>query len=220
MTFDAATDGGNNGGGSTSLTFSHTVTGSDPILFVGFVGDLIANPDLITGVTYNGVAMTQVRASNLSGCERWVYLYGLTAPATGSHSVVITSSGVQWVLAGAASYTGASAVRNSTNSTSGTPATTWTTFLTPDTDACWMVLMEHARGASPTAGAGSTLRAVDAANATWGLFDSNGPITPPSSYSMTTNRASATFATGHIPAAFEPSAPPTPGAIVFNLQVG
>ena len=175
-------------------------------MFVGFVGDLIANPNLIIGVTDNGVAMTQVRASNLAGCERWLYVYASDAPPTaGSHSVVIFSSGAQWILAVAVSYTDASAVRNSTNSTSGTPATTWTTALTPDTDACWIALMEHARGATPTAGVGATLRVADAAQATWGLFDSNGPITPPSFYSMTTNRASATFATGHILAAFAPA---------------
>jgi hypothetical protein len=82
--------------------------------------------------------------------------------------------------------------------------TSLATSLTPAADNCWIALMEHARGATPTAGAGATLRVADAANTTWGLFDSNGPITPPSSYSMTTNRASATFATGHILASFAP----------------
>jgi hypothetical protein len=43
---------------ATSLTFSHTCSGSNRILFVGIVGDITT--DTVTGVTYAGVSMTLV----------------------------------------------------------------------------------------------------------------------------------------------------------------
>ena len=53
IAFDAATDGGNNAGITTSLTFAHTCTGSNGFLDVCFSGDTIGGSDDVTGVTYN-----------------------------------------------------------------------------------------------------------------------------------------------------------------------
>lgn len=91
-----STNGGSKDGFSpgTTLTISHTVTAANLLLVgvgVGF-DDVGTDPlTVLTGVTYNGVAMTAVSGSDsddnsFEGC-RW---YSLASPATGTHDVVIT----------------------------------------------------------------------------------------------------------------------------------
>lgn len=56
IAFDATTTS-SLGSAVTSITFSHTCTGSNRILFVCTANNGGAN---VTGVTYNGVAMTNI----------------------------------------------------------------------------------------------------------------------------------------------------------------
>lgn len=95
--------------GVTSLTFAYDCgSGSNRYLLV-FVGDI--SGDSVTGVTYNGVAMTQLGKaargpSNPTTLEG--YIYGLHAPATGSNNVVITrTNSGSWIEGGAILLTGA-----------------------------------------------------------------------------------------------------------------
>lgn len=97
IAFDAATDSSVTG---TSLTFSHTCTGSDRVLFVAM--QYVSNT--ITGVTYNGVSMTLEVQRN--GTNR-AAIYSLINPATGANNVVVSSSSSQQMQACAMSYTGA-----------------------------------------------------------------------------------------------------------------
>lgn len=189
IAFDAATDGGNNGGTTTSLTFAHTCTGADRLLVVCVVGDTVT--DDVTGVTYNGVSMTLV-LTNAPGSifNRFLYLFYLVAPATGSNNVVISASSNHYLLGGAASYTGVNATGQPDNSAKQDTTADPTSFsLTPIANNCWTVLIVNSFNGSapPTAGTGSTRRTFDATFGGWGIFDSNGPITPPSSYNMQTS---------------------------------
>jgi hypothetical protein len=210
IAFDAATDGGNNGGGSNSLSFAHTCTGSDRILFVGIAGDVAPfGADDITGVTYNGVAMEFVGkrfADEL--VSRGTYLYQLEAPASGSNNVVVSSTSAHYLLAGAVSYTGAAQSGqpdNSTTNLSADTATSLTTSLTTVADNCWTALViNEATSGAPGAGTGSTRRTYDAAFQVWGMFDSNAAITPAGSYSMTTTRGAGIEAIAHVMASFSP----------------
>lgn len=107
LTFDAASS--SNGTG-TSLTFSHTVTagGADRALFVG-VGVMDSNDANrpVTGITYNGVAMTKVDDEDTgSGTSERAELWRLVNPATGANNVVISTTGsVSRIMGGAASFT-------------------------------------------------------------------------------------------------------------------
>ena len=57
ITYDNSVDGGNNGGSTTSLTYSYTVgSGPNRLLVVNLIGDTSA--DDISSVTYAGTAMT------------------------------------------------------------------------------------------------------------------------------------------------------------------
>lgn len=88
-TFDAATDG--TSGAATSISVTHTATGTDRAAFAGGCA-VDGSPDLVSSGTYGGVAMT----------ERWDAVFatfythfGLTlvAPATGAQTVTITFGG-------------------------------------------------------------------------------------------------------------------------------
>ncbi len=115
IAFDAATDGGSTV--STSLSWSATVgVAANPILFVCIENGSTAQ-DLVTSVTYNSVAMTQFM--NVTSANPWRgWCYYLVNPATGAHTVAITTSGTMDMRAASVSYTGASqtGVPDSSNS--------------------------------------------------------------------------------------------------------
>ncbi len=77
-------------GGSTA-TISLTVNGSADFLEIDwFANACVAS---ITGVTWNGVSMTQHITSTLtSDLGDGIAIYGLVAPATGTHNLVISFS--------------------------------------------------------------------------------------------------------------------------------
>ena len=93
-------------GSSTTHSFSHTCTGSNLYLLVG-VADW--SGDNVTGVTYNGVSMTQLvkETRNPDSGSLEIYFYGLANPSTGTNTVTITrSSSSLWIDGCAVSYTG------------------------------------------------------------------------------------------------------------------
>lgn len=102
IAFDAAATGG--AASASSVTFSHTCTGSDLLLLVG-VHLYNVNGATISSVTYNGIALTLVDSA--ANSNRRVSLYRLVAPATGANDVVITLSGTEFeVNGGSMSFTG------------------------------------------------------------------------------------------------------------------
>ncbi len=93
-----------NGAGADTLSWAHTCTGSDLMLFVGFGGTDIDEGE-VTGVTYNSVAMTKVwdRTQNTYNSTGWY----LANPATGSNTVIVTMVNTNTrYMGGAISFTG------------------------------------------------------------------------------------------------------------------
>lgn len=74
-------------------TLSHTCTGSN-LLLLAWVEEYGTNTsDNITGVTYNGVAMTRIAFPGVAGGSVLrFYCYALVAPATGTHNIVATGT--------------------------------------------------------------------------------------------------------------------------------
>ena len=182
IAFDVATDGGSTTG--TSLTFSHTCTGSDLVLFVGILSAVGA--DNVTGVTYSGVAMTRVEIRNEATPNRVNYLYMLVGPATGANNVVISSGSSQFIAGVAASYTGAAqsgqpdANTNNYGAGAGSP---FATSLASVADNCWHILCATQNaGAITGAGAGTTQRILQSDYL--GLYDANSAKTPPGSVTL------------------------------------
>ena len=140
IAFDAGTYAQYTNG--TSLTFSHTCTGSDRILFV--MGHDKQDPtSIITGVTYDGIAMTQVNTlGGGSGTDRAITLWYLIAPATGSNDVVVSASESDNLRFSAVSYTGASQAGQpeGTDTSFGSSVITISTDITTTVNNCWMLM--------------------------------------------------------------------------------
>jgi hypothetical protein len=188
IAFDAATDGGNNSGSTNTLSFSHTVTGSNPILFVGFVGDIQTGADDISSVSYGASSLTLIAKRTDSSVNRFIYLYVLVGPSTGSSFVNIVAGSNHFLLGGSVSYTGAaqSGQPDASNSNQAGDEQHVTAFVSTVADNCWTVLVGGGFENSDLllAGSGSTRRTAEASFGTWALFDSNGPITPAGTTSM------------------------------------
>ena len=94
IAFDVAS-GAKAGVAASSLTFSHTITGSNPFL-MGTAGSNCTSGVTVTGVTWNTVGMTEVderqqTAANTNKQTLASYVYN--APGTGTANVVVTYSG-------------------------------------------------------------------------------------------------------------------------------
>lgn len=185
IAFDAATNGTSVNPG-TSLTWSHTIAQAGEILFVCTRGGN-GEGDKISGVTYAGVAMTQIATVTIASSNQVVSLYYLLAPAIGANNVVVSlSSG--FLIGGSVSYKD---VRQSgqpdASTTKNVSATTsMATTVTSVADKCWTILAAITNGGGLIAGSGSTQR-LDLTNGAnpFIVFDSNAAITPAGSTSMT-----------------------------------
>ncbi|MGA7751397.1 MAG: C25 family cysteine peptidase [Candidatus Sulfotelmatobacter sp.] len=99
------------GTGTKKLTFNHTTTGTNLLLIVG-VSINITNQTTttVTGVTYNGVALTSIGAHNDAGNTRRVEMWYLLNPPTGTNSTVVSvnipANRTVGVAAGATTFTG------------------------------------------------------------------------------------------------------------------
>lgn len=169
VALDAVSNG--NASGATSLTVSHTCTGSNLFLAV-YVGNNYNYPTSTSvrasGVTYNSVAMTagDTNGSNPVGGQWWF----LAAPSSGTHNIVVTMPSTQNIALAAISLSGAKqtgqphkAVRNSGYAGSGP---TWTSSsITPTTDGCMILSGNSLDGGSSinspfTEGSHDTLSAL------------------------------------------------------------
>jgi hypothetical protein len=172
----------------TTLTFAHTCSGSNRILFVDFYWSASRT---VSSVTYAGQAMTQVVAPLDTGSGERHGMYYIIAPSTGANNVVLTLSGSTDIVGIASSYTGADqsspidATRTETNLETGT---TYAEAITSVADNCWAIwgTREYA-GRAITAGANTALRQRESTIYGIILADSNQAITPAGSYTMNLN---------------------------------
>jgi hypothetical protein len=162
-------------------SYSHTITGTNPVLFVGLMADLT---DTVTGITYNGVSMTQVSKQAGDGStQRYNYLYMLMAPATGTNTVVISGSAV--FVSTAVSYTGASQTTQAdvTGQATNSSVTTISKTLTTVTDNSWTVAWMNNNAGVFSSFTGTSRGTVDSR----ALADSNAVVHPAGSSTLTGN---------------------------------
>jgi hypothetical protein len=163
-------------------------------------GLVISSSDIVTGVTYNGVAMTRISYTWTTG--EGIYLYYLINPSTGANNIVASSSSSTTIYAQSASYTGAKQTwqPDASNTTVYATQTNMSTSVTTIADNCWLVWVFRS-GTNQTAQAWTTLR--NWINATIQIWDSNSATTPAGSDSLWVNFSSASAA--QIVASFSPS---------------
>ena len=104
--FDAASSVATAPGGVSSITHSHTATTSaDRLITVcvyhGYDGGLL---EAVTGVTFNGVALTQVANVIQANTAARLWLYQLIAPASGTHDAVVTFNQLVNAIVGVMSF--------------------------------------------------------------------------------------------------------------------
>jgi hypothetical protein len=203
IAFDATSAGGT--ATAASLTFAHTCTGSNRILFVT-VNHTLSNA--ISGITYNGVALTKIGSEVNSGFNTHLSLWYLLNPATGANNIVVTPNTNSEISAASASYTGALQSGQPDANSAGTPATTtsYSQSVTTVLDNCWAVLGGIAASSSAlTAGANTAIR-QQPEGAHYGTFliDTNSAKTPVGTDTMNVTSASQGF--DGIMASFAPAA--------------
>lgn len=202
IAFDAATTSANNvwNFGTGSYSWSHTCTGSNLILFVG-VEIFSASALSVSGITYNGVALTKVDRivaaleGNRQDCELWY----LVNPATGSNTIAVSLSGTaDFTTAQAASYTGvnqSNPIDTSNTNQNTSASTTFSNTATTTADNCWLVSTVFPRGGLPSASTGTIRRASNTGSLCC-FFDSNSVTSPPGSDSLNYTSASGTWPGG------------------------
>lgn len=198
IAFDATATGVVNPG--TSLTFAHTCTGSNRILFLHIQTNSDNTPTDLTSVQYAGQNMTLIDRRSISATE-FVYLYYIVAPATGANNVVISRSTSGFTSGNSASYTGASQSGVPDAFTTNSGAVNLATAVTTIADNCWTVLAFTNGDGLFTSITNGTARQSTSGR---GIGDSNQAITPAGSYTMTYNAASGT--TWVVMASFAPPA--------------
>ncbi len=122
------------------------------------VSSFHASTDVITGATYNGVAMTLVGKIQNPG-DRWLYMFYLLAPASGANNVVINdSAGGVLGHAYAEDYTGVlQSGQPDASGTNSASSATVSKAITVVAANCWIVagLREDAGVATVWTGAAS-----------------------------------------------------------------
>lgn len=200
ISFHASSDLGWNSGSTSTYTASYTVgSGSNRLLVCTSTGEDFGDEQHTA--TYNGVSMTLAVKFQRDTGIRWQYVFYLVNPASGANNVVITALASSVILLGCADYDGAKqSGQPDASDTVSVTATTGniTKALTTVANNSWVILATEGYNSNtaPLAGTGSTRRSFDATLGTWGLFDSNGPVTPAGSYSMSANYSGNTSSVG------------------------
>ncbi len=114
----------------SSFTWNHTCA-ANTILVVTASGYDAAGGTSVSGVTYNGVALTKQLDSLTNSNQITTSIWKLNTPATGTHAIVVTfsASGYDWTSGGAVSFFGGLGTTGNTGTyfLSGTPSITVTT---------------------------------------------------------------------------------------------
>lgn len=162
-------------GAGTSITVSHTCSGSDRILLVGVITN--DTTDKITGVTYNGVAMTRLSSQGSAGLNFLGYIYYLIAPDTGTHNIVVSRSDSGVVGGMSGSYTGVSQSGFPDSQATGSDATgNFTASTTVVASNSWMFVNYRTNDSDANTPVTSGTIRQTVFSAAIGIWDSNGVV--------------------------------------------
>lgn len=209
IAFDAKTD--KQQGAATSLTFSHTCTGSNLILFVGAqTGDNLLL-DQVTGITYNSVAMTRACIQNAVPSNSAHYLYYLLNPSTGANNVVISVTGGSQTIRGmATSYTGVGGgfdvtATNAVASDGSNPMILTTNIDPVSSSGAWAVVFGQDNQTDLLAGTGLTMRTTQDGSG-FGMYDTNGIVSGSVNLGLNVNSGSLGYYIASCVASFKATA--------------
>jgi hypothetical protein len=207
------------GGSGTSQTLAYTCTGSDRalVLFIEY------NSGSVSGVTYNGVAMTKVDTiTAYSGVlvDSWI----LINPSSGANNIIATFSVSGSHSMMAESYTGVG-TGGSTGGCDSHNTTTWSSQTTDRTlatttvaDNSWLIVYLRSDAGSYTAGTNVSFQNNVAGIAIMG--DSGAALTPAGSKNQTFTASGASNSGGILSVGISPVATATSSRKLSLLGVG
>ena len=186
VAFDAASNSGYQTAQST-YSWSHTCTGSDRFLTVG-VSMLSVAGSSVSSITYNGVALSLIRArASAAGAIR-AELWGLINPASGANTIVVTLSAALDSIGNAVSFSGVNQTLayEAANDASATNvgAADATVDITTVANNDWGVDVVATTDTAITVGAGQTSRGNVTGTLGSGAMSTEGPKTPAGSVTM------------------------------------
>lgn len=203
-------------GTSSPVNITHTNTGLNRILIVFIYLKNALNNPTVTGVTYNGVAMTQ--AALRTSANDAHYSYVLVNPTSGANTVAVSftqNAGTTTAYCYALSYTGArqnSQPDASTQGNNGGTSNTLTTTITTVTNNCWVIGFSPNYAQSATSSSSGITNRNSSNN--WILAgDSNSNVSPAGNYSMT----HTVSGTADVYWNMVSLAPATEAAFLFNI---
>lgn len=181
IAFDASSQDARYSTGTT-LTFSHTCTGSDRFLWVYVYTYKAGSGASISGVTYNGVAMTELESYQKAQNEIYCQAFYLANPASGANDIVVTHVLAPYCWALASSYTGVDQTTpiDSSNADGGngsqTSADRVASTTVVDSD-CWLVSACISTGNVEGTVVSGSVREWQDETHRWGqIADSNGTV--------------------------------------------
>ncbi len=200
-----STVNGNSGG---TITFAHTNTGSNLILWVAIAcNDSNQHANQTSGITYNTVAMTKLVEAD-SAADTRAELWYLINPATGNNNVVVTiSSTINAVMLTALSYTGvkqiAPTIKTTTTGTASSVSNSITTV--DDNSFCLDCISCESQPSVANTGSPTATSEKQLTNQSfqWSNVADKGAITPAGSVTMGySNTSGNTWS--YVQAAFSP----------------
>lgn len=182
IAYDSSASGSGTG---TSLTVALTVSGSNRMLIVMTTTN--DSLERITGVTYNGAAMTSVVAQNNSAFSNNVYcrMWRLIAPDTGTNNIVVSASASISMSAYGVSLTGVSQVAPEASASGVESNSTPLDFsITTVADNAWIIDgygMNINNGSLVPNSSQTERQNIAATDNGEGSINTKGPITPAAS---------------------------------------
>jgi immune inhibitor A len=152
IAFDAASSAHTDPDSST-LSWSHTTSGSDRILIVGVT---TRSNTPVTSLTYAGMSLTKIRHDNPGG-DVCTELWALLAPPEGTGTVALAVDSATTIEAGATTWTGVGALGNNAGA-SGTGPTASVDVASASGEVVVDVVGTQNKDAAVTAGEGQTER--------------------------------------------------------------
>lgn len=158
---------------NTSISWSHTCTGSNGLLVVGLFES--SGIPVVSSVTYNSVGLTEIDVQAVD-TDRHFSLWYLLGPSTGTNTVTINASTPSTLYGAASSYTGVAQSGqpdshgfNVPTGTAGSLAVSTTVVA----NGCWLVgVAKEDAGTTASYSIGAALNEANGMH----FFDSNGTV--------------------------------------------
>lgn len=165
-----------NSGSVTTDTFSYTTGAISNGIMVVFVYTNGTGGDIVTGVTYNGVALTKQNAITINGATQFISAWELVNPATGANNIVVNTSAATDIGTWVSTYSGAKQTSQPDSINTGSASGNVTLSTTVVAANSWLVSATRNSSVGVAgAGTGTTIRGTTT-SVPFAGGDSNGTV--------------------------------------------